>query len=76
VIGKVLSCEKHPGADKLSVAKVDAQEPAGYLQIVCGAPNVAAGQKVAVALTGTTLYMGDQTLTIKKQRSGERYLKV
>jgi phenylalanyl-tRNA synthetase beta chain len=55
VIGKVLSCVKHPNADKLSVTTVDVGqgEP---LQIVCGAPNVASGQKVIVALPGTTLY--------------------
>jgi phenylalanyl-tRNA synthetase beta chain len=65
VIGKVLSCKKHPDADKLSVTKVDTGtgEP---LPIVCGAPNVAEGQKVAVATVGTTLYMGDKTLTLKK----------
>ena len=67
VIGKVLSCEKHPGADKLSVAKVDAGT-GKTLQIVCGAPNVAEGQKVVVALIGTTLYMGDQILKIKKTK--------
>ena len=55
VVGKVLTCEKHPDADKLKVTTVDvgAGEP---LQIVCGAPNVAAGQKVVVATVGTTLW--------------------
>ena len=54
VIGEVLTCKKHPDADKLSVTTVDigARQP---LQIVCGAPNVAAGQKVPVATTGTIL---------------------
>lgn len=54
-IGHVLTCDKHPNADKLSVTTVDlgGEEP---VQIVCGAPNVAAGQKVAVATVGTTLY--------------------
>lgn len=54
-IGQVLTCEKHPGADKLSLTKVDlgGEEP---VQIVCGAPNVSAGQKVPVATVGTTLY--------------------
>src|SRR5688500_5772449 len=55
VIGEVLSTEKHPNADKLTLTKVDIGngEP---LQIVCGAPNVAAGQKVVVAPVGTTIY--------------------
>jgi len=55
VVGEVLSCEKHPDADKLKVTTVSigAGEP---LQIVCGAPNVAAGQKVIVATVGCTLY--------------------
>lgn len=55
VIGHVLTCEKHENADKLSVTTVDVgQEQA--LQIVCGAPNVAAGQKVVVAVEGAKLY--------------------
>jgi phenylalanyl-tRNA synthetase beta chain len=55
VVGQVLTCEKHPNADKLSVTTVDVgtRDP---LPIVCGAPNVAAGQKVVVATVGTTLY--------------------
>lgn len=55
VVGHVLECEKHPGADKLKLTKVDIGqgEP---LQIVCGAPNVAQGQKVLVATVGTILY--------------------
>ncbi len=55
VIGKVITCEKHPDADKLTVTLVDIgkDEP---LQIVCGAPNVAVGQTVPVATVGTTLY--------------------
>lgn len=55
VVGHVLSCEQHSNADKLKVTTVDigAAEP---VQIVCGAPNVAAGQKVPVATIGTTLY--------------------
>lgn len=54
VIGHVLSCEKHPDADKLNVTTVSIGTE--ELQIVCGAPNVAAGQKVVVATVGTTLY--------------------
>lgn len=55
VIGKVLSCVQHPNADRLRVTTVDvgAAEP---IQIVCGAPNVAEGQKVVVATIGTTVY--------------------
>ena len=54
VVGEVLTCEKHPDADKLKVTTVTVGgEP---LQIVCGAPNVAAGQKVAVAMVGCTLW--------------------
>src|SRR6267154_998652 len=55
VIGEVLTCVKHPNADKLSITTVDvgAGKPS---QIVCGAPNVAAGQKVIVALPGTTVH--------------------
>ncbi len=55
VVGKVLSCEKHPNADRLKVTTVDigSENP---VQIVCGAPNVAKGQTVPVATIGTTLY--------------------
>ncbi|WP_029034618.1 phenylalanine--tRNA ligase subunit beta [Salinimicrobium terrae] len=55
IVGEVLTCEQHPNADRLKVTKVDLGngEP---VQIVCGAPNVAAGQKVPVATVGTTLY--------------------
>jgi len=55
VIGKVLTCEKHPGADKLKKTTVDIGNGT-ILPIVCGAPNVAEGQKVIVATVGTTLY--------------------
>lgn len=58
IIGQVLSCEKHPNADKLNLTRVDigSLEP---LAIVCGAPNVQTGQRVAVATIGTTLYAKD-----------------
>ncbi|WP_430815234.1 phenylalanine--tRNA ligase subunit beta [Carboxylicivirga sp. RSCT41] len=67
VIGEVLTCEKHANADKLSVTTVNVggEEP---LPIVCGAPNVAAGQKVIVATVGTVLYSGDESFTIKKSK--------
>ncbi|HBX52620.1 MAG: phenylalanine--tRNA ligase subunit beta [Bacteroidetes bacterium GWF2_33_38] len=67
VIGKVIECAKHPDADKLSITKVDVCGPA-LLDIVCGAPNVALGQKVVVATVGTTLYNGDESFVIKKSK--------
>ncbi|MFW5850717.1 MAG: phenylalanine--tRNA ligase subunit beta [Bacteroidota bacterium] len=67
VVGNVLSCEKHPDADKLSVATVDVGG-SDILPIVCGAPNVAAGQKVLVATEGTKLYNGDDEFVIKKAK--------
>ena len=67
VIGEVLTCKKHPDADKLSVTTVNIGLPEP-LQIVCGAPNVAAGQKVPVATVGTTIFKGDQSLEIKKSK--------
>ncbi len=75
VIGEVLETEKHPNADKLTVTKVSTggKDP---LQIVCGAPNVAAGQKVVVATVGTTIYpaTGDPlTMKIAKIRGVESY---
>ena len=67
VIGQVVACEKHPNSDHLSKTTVDVGT-GELLPIVCGAPNVAAGQKVIVATEGTTLYMGDQEFTIKKSK--------
>ncbi len=67
VVGKVLTCEQHPNADKLHVTTVDVGLEAP-LDIVCGAPNVAAGQKVVVATIGTVLYDGDQSFTIKPSK--------
>lgn len=67
VIGEVLTCEKHPNADTLSVTTVDVGNGI-VLPIVCGAPNVAAGQKVPVATVGTTLYDGDNGFKIKKSK--------
>ena len=67
VIGEVKTCEKHPDADKLSVTTVDVGGDK-LLDIVCGAPNVAAGQKVVVATVGTVLYDGDDSFKIKKSK--------
>ena len=56
VVGHVITCEKHPDADKLKITTVDIGDGKTPLQIVCGAPNVAVGQKVPVATIGTKLY--------------------
>ncbi len=67
VIGEVLTCEEHPNSDHLHITTVNlgSGEPT---QIVCGAPNVAAGQKVVVATLGAKLYDGDECFTIKKSK--------
>lgn len=69
VVGKVLTCENHPDSDHLHVTTVDIsggkEEP---VQIVCGAPNVAAGQFVIVATLGAVLYDGDKEFVIKKSK--------
>lgn len=67
VIGEVLTCVEHPNSDHLHITTVNVggDEP---LQIVCGAPNVAAGQKVVVAVNGTKLYDGDEVFTIKRSK--------
>lgn len=66
VVGEVLTCVKHPDADKLSITTVNIGT-GDALQIVCGAPNVAAGQKVVVATVGATLYPSSgEPFTIKK----------
>jgi len=67
VIGEVLTCEKHPDSDHLSKTTVNVGT-GEILPIVCGAPNVAAGQKVVVATVGTTLYDGDNEFKIKKSK--------
>ena len=56
VVGHVLTCEKHPDADKLKITTVDLGDGNAPVQIVCGAPNVAAGQKVPVATIGTKVF--------------------
>lgn len=67
VIGKVLTCVEHPNSDHLHITTVDlgGENPE---QIVCGAPNVAAGQIVVVATVGTVLYDGDKEFVIKKSK--------
>ncbi len=67
VIGEVLTCIEHPNSDHLHITTVNLgnSEPQ---QIVCGAPNVAAGQKVVVATVGTKLYDGEECITIKKSK--------
>ncbi|MBQ9591725.1 MAG: phenylalanine--tRNA ligase subunit beta [Paludibacteraceae bacterium] len=67
VVGEVLTCEAHPNSDHLHVTTVNVGE-GEPLQIVCGAPNVAAGQKVIVATIGTVLYDGEASFTIKKSK--------
>ena len=65
VVGEVLTCEQHPNADKLkkTTVNIGSAEP---LHIVCGAPNVAVGQKVIVAQVGTTIYpLGGEPITMK-----------
>jgi phenylalanyl-tRNA synthetase beta chain len=76
VIGEVMECHPHPNADKLSLTRVrieggkaDSSLPEKILQIVCGAPNIAAGQKVVVAPPGTTIYpLKGEPFTIKLAR--------
>lgn len=65
VIGEVLTKDQHPNADRLSITTVDIGQE-NSLQIVCGAPNVEAGQKVPVATIGTVLYSGEESFKIKK----------
>lgn len=66
-VGKIMTCEKHPNSDHLHVTTVDLGR-GGTQQIVCGAPNVEAGQKVIVADLGCVLYNGDDEFVIKKSR--------
>lgn len=67
VVGEVLSCEQHPNADKLKITQVLLEQGQPAVQIICGAPNVAKGQKVLVATIGTNLYDDKgEKFTIKK----------
>ena len=67
VIGEVLTCTEHENSDHLHVTSVNIGGEE-LLQIVCGGPNVAAGQKVVVATVGTKLYSGEETFTIKRSK--------
>jgi phenylalanyl-tRNA synthetase beta chain len=67
LIGEVLTCKKHPDAAKLSVTTVNIGLPEA-LQVVCGASNVAAGQKVPVATAGAMIFKGEQSIEIKKSK--------
>jgi phenylalanyl-tRNA synthetase beta chain len=67
VIGKVLACIDHPDSDHLHITTVDLGN-GDPVQIICGASNVAAGQKVVVATIGTKLYSGDKEFTIKRSK--------
>ena len=66
VVGEVITCVDHPNSDHLHITTTRVAPDAEPLQIVCGAPNVAAGQKVIVATVGTVLYDSDEKFTIKK----------
>lgn len=72
VVGKVLTCEQHPNADKLKKTTVDVGH-GKILNIVCGAPNVAAGQIVPVAVVGTVIYNGNESFTIQKAKIRGEY---
>lgn len=68
-IGEVLTCIKHPNADKLSLTEVDLGTDLGVRKIVCGAPNVAQGQKVVVATEGAIIYLpGKDSFEIKNSK--------
>lgn len=67
VVGKVITCQKHPNSDHLSLTTVNVGE-AEDLPVVCGAPNVQAGQKVIVATVGTVLYKGEEQFIIQKSK--------
>ena len=68
VVGHVLTCEAHPNSDHMHITTVDLGNGEAPTQIVCGAHNVAVGQKVIVATLGTKLYDGDSEFTIKKSK--------
>ena len=66
VVGEVVTCVPHPNSDHLHITTTRVAPDEEPIQIVCGAPNVAAGQKVIVATIGTVLYSGDEHFTIKR----------
>ena len=68
VVGQVVTCIDHPNSDHLHITTVNLGDGNDPVQIVCGAPNVAAGQKVIVATIGTKLYDGDKEFTIKRSK--------
>ncbi|MBK5196547.1 MAG: phenylalanine--tRNA ligase subunit beta, partial [Proteiniphilum sp.] len=68
VIGEVLTCVDHPNSDHLHLTTVNTGNGEEPLKIVCGAPNVAAGQKVVVATVGTKLWFGEDEITIKRSK--------
>lgn len=71
VVAEVITCQKHPDADKLNVTTVSLGDGSDPLQVVCGAPNCKAGIKVVMATVGTTLYpmsMGGEALKIKRSK--------
>ena len=68
VVGQVVTCIDHPNSDHLHITTVNLGDGNEPVQIVCGAPNVAAGQKVIVATIGTKLYDGDKEFTIKRSK--------
>ena len=68
VIGEVLTCKDHPNSDHLHLTTVNIGDGNEPLNIVCGAPNVTAGQKVVVATVGTTLYSGEEEFKIKRSK--------
>jgi phenylalanyl-tRNA synthetase beta chain len=67
VIGEVLTCVAHPNSDHLHLTTINIGQ-ASPLNVVCGAPNVAAGQKIVVATIGTIIYSGEENFTIKKSK--------
>ena len=68
-VAEVLTCEPHPNSDHMHVCTVRVKsDDDGVIQVVCGAPNVAAGQKVIAAVVGTKLYSGDECFTIKRSK--------
>lgn len=68
IIGEVLTCVPHPNSDHLHLTTVNIGNGEEPLRIVCGAPNVTAGQKVVVAVIGTKLYFGEEVITIKRSK--------